>query len=191
MTTPNGIKLGYARVSTQGQDLTLQLEKLKAAGCRRVFSGKRSGASKENEIALAELVEYCREGDTVVVTKLDRIGRSLNQVLNTIQTLKDKGVFLEVLDQNIDTASNDPLAVAFTQLLGVFAELERNFIVTRCKEGKDAARAAGKQVDGGRPTKYTDEDRTAVQLLRANGMTIPQIVQETGISRSAVYRLLK
>ncbi|WP_031780468.1 recombinase family protein, partial [Vibrio diabolicus] len=119
--------IGFARVSTQHQDLTAQIEKLKAAGCSKIFKGKHSGKADTNKEALSKLLEYVREGDTVVVTKMDRLGRSLSQVLNTLDSLEQRGINLLAIDQAVDTSKDDPMSKAMVQLLGMFAEMERNF----------------------------------------------------------------
>jgi DNA invertase Pin-like site-specific DNA recombinase len=104
--------IGYARVSTVGQDLAVQMERLTKEGCSKIFASKHSGKSGTNKEKLAELLDYVREADTVVITKLDRLGRSLTQVLNTIELLKQKGVCLRALDQNLDTSDDAPLSQA-------------------------------------------------------------------------------
>jgi DNA invertase Pin-like site-specific DNA recombinase len=117
--------IGFARVSTKEQDLSSQLEQLKAAGCDEVFSGKQSGATDENEKKLTELINYVRKDDTVVTTKLDRLGRSLRMILNTADLIHEKGARLRTLDGAIDTSNNSPFAKAQLSLIGTFAQLER------------------------------------------------------------------
>ena len=175
--------IGYARVSTVNQDLDGQLEKLKSVGCERIYSGKHSGASDTNKEKLEELLQYVREDDIVVVTKLDRLGRSLTQVLNTIQKIQDKGANLKALDQNIDTSDDNPIAVAMVQLLGVFAELERNFIVTRTQEGRAAS---GNK--GGRPSILTEDQREQMKKEFNAGLSKSKLADKYGVSRATVMR---
>ena len=118
--------IGFARVSTQAQDLSIQMEALKAQGCVKIFQGKHSGKADTNKEALEELLEYVRSGDVVVVTKMDRLGRSLSQVLIVLDVLESKGVTLKAIDQGIDTAKGDPLSKAMVQ-----AGTEHSFIIPR------------------------------------------------------------
>lgn len=111
--------IGFARVSTEQQELTNQLEQLTEVGCDKIYHGKQSGISKENESQLKALIEYVREGDTVLVTKLDRLGRSLKSILETMQSLADKNVTFKTLDGSIDTTNNSPFATAQLSLIGV------------------------------------------------------------------------
>ena len=178
--------VGWARVSTQEQDLSIQLEKLKNAGCIKVFQGKRSGKSKENEQEQQKLLDYVREGDTVVATKMDRLGRSLTQVLGFIEKLKDKNVELKILDQALDTNLDDPMNKAFVQLLGMFAELEHEFIVSRTQEGR---KATGRL--GGRPSKLTDKQRSEIVRRLRSGITVSQLAREYDVSRATIIGIKK
>jgi len=177
-------RVGFARVSTQAQDLTDQLTRLNKYGCIKVFSGKHSGKADRNKEALKELMEYVRENDTVVVTKLDRLGRSLSQVLSVLDTLKTKGVNLIALDQNIDTSNNDPMNTAMVQLLGMFAEIEKNFIVSRTQEGKQASGNYG-----GRKPKLTKEQKTEIKKQLAGGVNKTQLSKQYGVSRATILNI--
>src|SRR5690606_18847018 len=177
--------IGFARVSTLGQDLQNQLDKLEVAGCQKIFAGKHSGKEDSNRQKLKELLDYVREGDTVVVTKLDRLGRSLSQVLATIDQLHQNGVSLRALDQNLDTRDDSPIARAMVQLLGMFAELERNFIVTRTQEGKAAAGNYG-----GRPSVLGVRERAEVNRLHQSGVSKRALVQQFQVSRQTIQRVL-
>ena len=177
--------IGYARVSTVGQDLTVQMERLTETGCSKIFASKHSGKSDANKEQLSDLLDYVREGDTVVITKLDRLGRSLSQVLDTIELLKQNGVCLKALDQNLDTSDDAPLSQAMVQLLGMFAELERNFIVMRTQEGKVASGRFG-----GRPSKLTTSDRDAIHQLHSQGISKSEIARRHRTSRQTVIRAL-
>ena len=178
--------IGYARVSTQDQSLEHQIEVLNEAGCTKVFSGKHGGTSKTNEEALAQLTDYVRDGDTVVVTKLDRLGRSLRQVLQTIETLRAKGASLKALEQPVDTSKDDAFSNAMLQLLGVFAEMERTFIVERTQAGRQAS---GKL--GGRPPKLDDVARKSVKAKFAAGASKNALSQEFGVSRLTIKRIVE
>lgn len=176
--------IGYARVSTQQQDLTQQIEKLEAYGCKKIFKGKHSGKEVTNKEALEELLNYVREGDTVVVTKLDRLGRSLSQVLVCIDTLTNRGVNLVTIDQSIDTNKSDSLSKAMVQLLGMFAELERNFIVTRTQEGKAASGNYG-----GRKHKLSKEQRSEIAKRLLEGKSKVSLSKEFGVSRATILNI--
>lgn len=176
--------IGFARVSTIGQDLTDQLNKLGSYGCEKVFNSKHSGKAETNKQALDELLTYVRSGDTVVVTKLDRFGRSLSQVLNTIELLNAKGINLIAIDQNIDTSNKDPMSKAMVQLLGMFAEMERNFIISRTTEGKIASGNFG-----GRKPKLTPQDKKEIKVKLKNGTSKVQLSKEYKVSRSTILNI--
>ena len=178
--------VGFARVSTQAQDLTDQLTRLEVYGCTTMFSGKHSGKADTNKEALEELIKYVRESDTVVVTKLDRLGRSLSQVLTVLDKLKAKGVNLIALDQNIDTSNDDPMNTAMVQLLGMFAEMERNFIVTRTTEGKIASGNYG-----GRKPKLTLEQKEKIKQELAGGENKTQLAKRYKVSRATILNIEK
>ncbi len=177
--------VGYARVSTQDQDLSAQLEVLQEAGCEKIFHGKQSGKSDDNQEKLDELLAYVRDGDTVVLTKLDRMGRSLNRILIMIQSLQDKGVALRTIDGQVDTTSENPMQKAMTQLLGVFAELEHSIIVDRLQSGRERT---GRK--GGKPRSLSDEQVAGVQRLYSEGMSKSKIAIEFGVSRMTIMRCL-
>ena len=116
--------IGYARVSSIRQNLDEQLEALKKYGCEKIFAGKHSGKAKDNKEQLDKMLDYVREGDTVVVTKIDRLGRSLSQVLNVLEEFRKDGIGFVAIQQGIDTTKkNDALSMAMIHLLGLFAEL--------------------------------------------------------------------
>jgi DNA invertase Pin-like site-specific DNA recombinase len=179
-------KLGYARVSTEQQDLAAQLEALEAAGCERVFSGKQSGKSDDNASKLKELIDYAREGDKIYLTKLDRMGRSLNQILITIQELQNKGVNVITLDGQVDTTSNNPMQKAMTQLLGVFAELEHSIIVDRLQSGRYRT---GKL--GGRNPKLSPVQIAEVKKSLSKGESKSALAKRFLVSRSTILNIEK
>lgn len=184
-------KIGFARVSTLQQDLTEQIRILKEYGCTKIFSGKHSGRADKNKEQLDELFGYIREGDVVVVTKLDRLGRSLTQCLNVLERLKSQNIGFVAIQQGIDTQTqNNPMNTALIQLLGIFAELERNFIVERTREGKRAKLAAGqKNALGGRPPKVTDKVRREIYKDFVKGISISSATQKYNLSRATIARL--
>lgn len=187
-------KIGYARVSTRKQDLTEQLTALKNSGCEKIFSGKFSGNVSNDldpQTQLSKMLNYIREGDLVVVTRLDRLGRSLNQCLKVFDVLRRKNVGFIALEQGIDTTKRfDPMTMAMIHLLGVFAELERSFIVERTQEGKKAKIAAGDlKAKGGRPPKVTAIIKSKIMLDFEKGLSLSQVCKKYNLSRSTVSNL--
>ncbi|WP_392352520.1 recombinase family protein [Pseudoalteromonas rhizosphaerae] len=178
--------IGFARVSTVSQDLTDQLNKLAHHGCEKIFNSKHSAKAEANKQALSELLDYVRTGDTVVVTKIDRFGRSLSQVLSTIELLSAKGVNLIAIDQNIDTSHNDPMSKAMVQLLGMFAEMERNFIVSRTTEGKIASGNFG-----GRKSKLTSQQKLDIKEKLSKGVSKVKLSDEYQVSRATILNIQK
>ena len=178
----------YARVSSIQQDLTEQIEALKAFGCEKIFSGKHSGKAKDNQEQLNKMLDYIREGDTVVVTKVDRLGRSLNQVLNVLEEFKRQNIGFVAIQQNVDTRKqSDPLAIAMIQLLGIFAELERSFIVERTQEGIRAKREAGEKC-GGRPAALTESKLKQFKADAESGLSLSVLGHKYKISRATAQR---
>jgi len=180
--------VGFARVSTIEQDLKLQLAALEDAGCDKIFHGKQSGISDENEQQLTLMLDYIRECDIVTVTKLDRLGRSLKSILTTIDTIHAKGTTLKTLDGVIDTSNESPFAKATVSLIGVFAELERDLIVSRTTEGRAAAAAAGKHM--GRTKQISDEDRAKIRkTLLSKKSSISEQARLYSVSRTTISRI--
>lgn len=180
--------VGYARVSSIQQDLTEQIEALKAFGCEKIFSGKHSGKAKDNQEQLNKMLDYIREGDTVVVTKVDRLGRSLNQVLNVLEEFKRQNIGFVAIQQNVDTRKqSDPLAMAMIQLLGIFAELERSFIVERTQEGIRAKREAGEKC-GGRPAALSESKLKQFKIDAESGLSLSALGHKYKISRATAQR---
>ncbi|EHR6926459.1 recombinase family protein [Vibrio parahaemolyticus] len=178
--------IGYARVSTQDQCLESQLEALTAAGCQKVFYGKQSGKSDDNKNKLAELLNYVREGDIVVLTKLDRMGRSLNMILATIQKLQEQGVQIKTLDRQVDTTSENAMQRAMTQLLGVFAELEHSIIVDRLQSGRE--RTGNK---GGRKSAISEAQRKEIKQKLASGASVSALARDFRTSRATIHRVMR
>lgn len=181
-----GSLIGWARVSTQDQSLEQQVEKLEELGCVKIFASKHSGKAQSNEAELGKLIDYVREGDTVVVTKLDRLGRSLSQVLQVVDKLSDKGVNLKALDQPVDTSKDDYMAKAMVQLLGMFAEMERNMIVERTTAGRKATGNLG-----GRPKSYTSEQEKDIVSKMQGGASDKALSIEYEISRATLAKVRK
>jgi DNA invertase Pin-like site-specific DNA recombinase len=179
--------IGYARVSTVGQDLELQIEALQSAGCDEIFSGKQSGVSDENERKLTEMLAYIRKGDIVFVTKIDRLGRSLKSILTTIDRIHGKDATLRSLDGAIDTSNNTPIAKATIALLGVFGELERDLIVGRTTEGRERAKAQGKHM--GRPPQIGIEARAKIRSALKDKGSISAVARQFAVSRTTVRRI--
>jgi len=155
--------IGYARVSTQDQKPQLQLDALKGAGCERIFEEKASGAQRERP-ALKEALTFLREGDTLVVWKLDRLARSLRQLIDTIEALEERGIGLRSLTESIDTTTSGGRLVF--HIFGALAEFERSIIRERTVAGLASARARGRL--GGRPRAMSPEDIAVAKTLLAN-----------------------
>lgn len=183
-------KIGYARVSTLKQDLSEQITALEKFGCEKIFSGKHSGKAENNEEQLNELLSYIREGDTVIVTKLDKLGRSLSQCLKTLDFFEENKIGFIALAQGIDTTKRkDPMAMAMIHLLRLFAELERNFIVERTQGGKLAKVESGDlKAIGGRPKKLSEkiEERLVKDILK--GGSINELAKKYEVSRATISR---
>ncbi|MDR6870119.1 DNA invertase Pin-like site-specific DNA recombinase [Bosea sp. BE125] len=175
---------GYARVSSVGQDLTLQREALHAAGCTIIREEKVSGASREGRRELETVLEFIRPGDTLVVTRIDRLARSIGDLQDIVRSLKARGAVLKATEQPIDTAS--AAGKAFLDMLGVFAEFENNLRRERQAEGIAKAKAAG--VYRGRKPSV---DGAAVRKLSAEGVGASEIASHLGIGRASVYRALE
>lgn len=175
---------GYARVSTADQDLTVQREALKAAGCEIIREEKISGTSRQGRKELQTLLEFLRSGDTLVVTRLDRLARSMDDLTNIASELQEKGVALKATEQPVDTSS--AAGKAFFQMLGVFAEFETNLRKERQMEGIAKAKAAG-VYKGRKPSIDVDEVK---RLRDEKGMGATEIARELGIARTSVYRVL-
>ena len=179
--------VGYARVSTNEQDDALQTDALKQIGCKKIFSDKMSGARADRP-GLTEALEYMREGDTLVVWRLDRLGRSLKQLIETVNTLEGRGIGFKSLTEEINTTSSGGKLIF--HIFGALAEFERNLIRERTQAGLEAARARGRK--GGRPKKLDKEKRElAKKLYTEKQYSIKQICEMIGVSKSTLYSYLK
>ena len=175
--------IGYARVSTTGQDTTTQVARLNAAGCDIVREEKASGKSRDGRSELETVLSFIRPGDTLVVVKLDRLGRSTRDVLNLVHELDQKGAALRVLEPDISTAG--PMGKVMLTVLGMVAEMELGFIKERQKAGIEKAKAEG--VYKGRPVTL---NHAQVKTLHAQGIGATAIAKQMGCSRGAVYKVL-
>lgn len=178
--------VGYARVSTQDQNPELQLDALKASGCEKIFVEKASGAQRDRPELKAAL-DYMRDGDTLVVWKLDRLARSMKQLIETVEGLEDRGVGFRSVTEAIDTTT--PGGRLVFHIFGALAEFERSIIRERTRAGLDAARSRGKI--GGRPKKLSEADlRAAKAMLLDDEITVVQIAGRLGVSAATLYRYL-
>src|SRR5271155_3934071 len=175
--------IGYARVSTLDQNLELQEAALRAAGCTTIRAEKRSGGSMADRIELKTILDFVRPGDTVVVTRVDRLARSIGDLQDIVRALRAAGATLKATEQPIDTST--AAGKAFLDMLGVFAEFETNLRKERQLEGISAAKARG--VYKGRPPSI-DADKVAA--LKAEGHGATEIAKRLGVGRASVYRYL-
>jgi DNA invertase Pin-like site-specific DNA recombinase len=183
-TDPPGMAFGYARVSTLEQDEALQRDALTAAGCQRIFVDKASGRL-ESRPALDQMLEQLRVGDTVVIWRLDRLGRSLRNLIDIFGHLEQRGVAVRSLTENLDTST--PGGRLVFHVFGSLAEFERDLIRERTMAGLAAARARGRV--GGRPTVWTPEKlRTARAMYESGDHDVAAIARVLGVSRASVYR---
>jgi DNA invertase Pin-like site-specific DNA recombinase len=180
-------KFGYGRVSTVDQNLDGQKDALLRAGATRVFVEKITG-TKASRPELDLLREILREGDTVYITRIDRLGRSVRDLLEIVSDFETKGVNLKVLEQNIDTTSSE--GRLFFHMVAAFAEFEHSIMVSRTKDGLAAARARGRV--GGRKAKLTDAQISKLRALyNQKNLTVLEIAQMFQVSRPTVYRALE
>ena len=178
--------VGYARVSSTGQDLAVQLEKLEKVGCSKVFKEKRSGVDTGRP-ELKRCIEYLREGDTLLVTKIDRLARSTSDLYRIISDLGEKGVAFKVTDDpSIDTASRTGKLVM--GILALIAEFENDIRRERQMDG--IAKAKERGIKFGRKLDLTPERVAEIRSLRAAGTTVPDIIRKVGLSKATVYRAL-
>ncbi|GHA21020.1 DNA invertase [Streptomyces spiroverticillatus] len=188
MTTNTGTLVGYKRVSTNAQDAQLQADALSEAGCTRVFEDKASGKNADRAGLIAAL-DYMREGDTLCVWKLDRLGRSTKDVLTIAEDLHARGISLRILTGTL-AGSYSPKGEGkfFFTMMVAFAELERDMIVERTRAGLDAAKAQGRT--GGRPAVMDADKLAAARSRRAKGESVTAIAKVLKVSRATLYRAL-
>jgi DNA invertase Pin-like site-specific DNA recombinase len=179
--------LGYCRVSTDAQEMHLQLDALKAAGCDRIFEERASAAKKERP-ELARLLDHARTGDVIIVWRLDRLARSLRQLIETMDDLRQRGIELRSLTENIvDTTS--PSGKLVFGIFALMGEFERDLIRQRTRAGLSAARKRGRL--GGRPKSMSASDlRKAKAMLSSGDYGRADVARELGISRQTLWREL-
>lgn len=183
----NYMLIGYVRVSTVDQNLDLQLDALKQIGCDKIYKDIASGA-KDDRVGLSEVLKYIRKGDTLVVWRLDRLGRSLRHLIDTINQINDRGSYFRSLQENIDTSTSGGKLIF--HIFGALAEFERDIIRDRTKAGLEAARKRGRI--GGR-RKIMDKEKIVLarSLFKDKANSISSICEILNISKTTLYRYLK
>ena len=182
------VLIGYARVSTGLQNLDLQMDALTKYGCGKIFHDKMSGTKKQRP-GLAEALEYAREGDTIVVWRLDRLGRNIQDLIHIVNSLNERGVGFHSLQENLTMDKSNATGQLMFHLFAAFAEFERNLIEERSAAGRAAARARGRL--GGRPGKFGPKDIEMMKSLIENGTPIKDVAAKWGVSRTTIYRYLE
>lgn len=179
------MKIGYARVSTADQSLALQLDGLRRAGCEQIYEEKASGKATADRPELQNLLRSVRSGDTIIIWRLDRLGRSLADLVTMVNDLAARNVALESLTEKLDTSSAS--GKLFLGFIALMAEFERNVIAERTRAGLAAARARGRV--GGRPASLSDRE---IQLARAMlsdpQSSVTEVAKRLNVSRSTLYR---
>src|SRR5437773_306224 len=179
------MKIGYCRVSTDDQNPDLQLAALKRAGCKQIFTDKATGAHVKRP-ELAKCLKLLKDGDTLIVWKLDRLGRSLHDLIGLLDDLKTRGVDFRSVTESIDTAT--PTGRAMWQMVGILAELERSLIQERTKAGRAAAQARG--VKMGRKLLLSAQQVAHARKLVGQGEHPNDVAQSLKVSRRTLYRAL-
>ena len=181
------MKIGYARVSTGLQNLNLQEYQLNQYGCEKIFSDHISG-SKSKRPGLDKAIEFARAGDPIVVWRLDRLGRNMEDLITLVNELNNRGVSFHSLEENITMDKSSSTGQLLFHLFAAFAEFERNLILERSSAGRIAARARGRY--GGRPEKLNNKDLKLLKTLYDNGTPIKTIAEQWQVSRTTIYRYL-
>jgi DNA invertase Pin-like site-specific DNA recombinase len=179
------VKIGYARVSTQEQNLDLQMHALKKAGCRKIFREKVSGASRQRP-EFQRMLEQLRAGDTIIVWRLDRLARSTRDLLETVAAIGEGGTHFQSLSEPWADTTTHAGKLIMTVFAGI-AEFERDLIRERTKAGRNAARERG--VSFGRPRKLNPEQAKLAQRLISEGQPVRQIAQTFNVHAATIYRL--
>jgi DNA invertase Pin-like site-specific DNA recombinase len=179
-------RIGYGRVSTADQNLSSQEDALKAAGCDRVFTDTFTG-TKKNRPELNKALDMLRDGDTLVITRLDRLGRSAKDLLEIVSGLEERAVEFQVIEQSIDTKTAE--GKLFLTVISGFAEFEREIMRSRTMDGLAAARARGRL--GGRPPKFTPKQKAQILRLYNDGMHVSEIMQMFSAARPTIYKVIK
>jgi DNA invertase Pin-like site-specific DNA recombinase len=177
------MQIGYARVSTRDQNLTLQLDALKSAGCDQIFDDKASGARRPRP-GLDDALSHLRQGDMLVVWKLDRLGRTAKQLVAFVAELQQRGIEFRSLTEGIDTST--PAGRFFFHIMASMAEMERELIYERTRAGLDSARAQG--LVGGRKKVLTDKKLASAKTLLEGGTPPREVAGQLGVSVATLYR---
>jgi DNA invertase Pin-like site-specific DNA recombinase len=181
------MKYGYARVSTDDQNPALQLAALKRAGCTKIFEDKGASGAHTNRPELSRCLKTLRPGDSLIVWKLDRLGRSLRDLIAMLDGLRDRAIKFRSLTEAIDATT--PTGRAMWQMIGVLAELERSLIMERTRAGLHAAKARGVKL--GRKPKITPQQLTHARKLLEQGEEGRSVATTLGVARSTLYRTLR
>lgn len=177
--------IGWARVSSEAQCLDGQIKLLEESRCEKIFASKHSGKGKGKNIEKLEaLIEFVREGDVVLVTKLDRLGRSVREVLQTVETLREKKVALKCLEQPVDTTNDDVMSTAMLTMLSLFAQMEHQFIKERTQAGKERTGNFG-----GRKPKLTKEQREEIRKSIASGTSQYSLAKKYSVTPTTIHRI--
>ena len=180
------MKIGYARVSTEEQNLDRQLDSLKEAGCEKIFKEKITGTKKDRS-ELDKLMEHLREGDLIIISDLTRLSRSVKDLFSLVDQIEKKGANIKSLKESWMDTSTPQGKLMFTIFAGI-SQFERDLISQRTIEGLNAARARGKQ--GGRP-KINDKDiKLAIKMYNSKNYSISEITKATGVSKTTLYRYI-
>lgn len=181
------MKIGYARISTQQQDLSLQIDALKAANCERIFSDVATGI-RQDRPELQRALDQLRTGDILVTWRLDRLGRSLKHLVQLVSDLEEKGIGFESLQEQFDTVSTGGRLIF--HIFCALADFERNLIVERTKAGLEAARARGRR--GGRPEKLSKSQvKTLRRMYSSQEHSVAEISRTFAVSRPTIYRYIR
>jgi DNA invertase Pin-like site-specific DNA recombinase len=188
--------IGYARVSTVGQENGLETQKqlLENVGCQRIFYEKVTGTSTTKRDELKQAIKFLQSGDTLVITKIDRLARSIIDLNSIVKELNEKGVSVRFLKENMEfsAGANGSLQTLLFNILGSFAQFERDLIVERTGEGRERAKKQGKHM--GRPAQDDKQIKKALKLYderESNGMSVNDIAKFTGVPRSTIYAEIK
>ncbi|WP_286676673.1 recombinase family protein [Cytobacillus solani] len=180
--------IGYARVSTGLQNLDLQSDALTQHGCTKIFHDKMSGTKRQRP-GLEEVLKYARKGDTIVVWRLDRLGRNMQDLIQIVNSLNEREIGFHSLQENITMDKSNATGQLMFHLFAAFAEFERNLIEERSAAGRAAAKARGRL--GGRPEKYGSKDIEMMKALIESGTPIKDVAEKWGVSRTTIYRYLE
>jgi len=182
------VLIGYARVSTGLQNLDLQIDALTQYGCGKIFHDKMSGSKKQRP-GLEEALQYARQGDTIVVWRLDRLGRNMQDLIDLVNNLNDLSIGFHSIQENLTMDRSNATGQLMFHLFAAFAEFERNLIQERSVAGRVAAKARGRL--GGRPEKYGERDIEMMKALIDGGTPIKDVADRWGVSRTTIYRYLE